>query len=100
MKSFKFFSKPFDPRQYDIEGFTFIGVSPICFDLDGTNSARRYRKMIFMDNINHTAVSANLIYENEEPFHQADVIQIMGNQIFQLPRIPASYVNVTIGTNE
>jgi hypothetical protein len=99
MKSFKFFSKPFDPRQYDIEGFTFIGVSPVCFDLDIANTARRYRKMIYMDNTSNTTLSANIIYEHEEPYHQADVIQIMGNQIFQLPRIPASYINVTVRTN-
>ena len=29
MKPFKFFRTPFNPRQYDVEGFTFIGVSPI-----------------------------------------------------------------------
>ena len=83
-RQFKFFKKPFEPRQYDIEGFTFIGVSPVCFDDD---DPRRYRKMIYMDNRTNTALSANIIYEHEEPYHQADVIQMMGNQIFQLPRI-------------
>ena len=96
MKSFKFFSKPFDPRQYDIEGFTFIGVSPFIVGLDG----RRYRRMIFMDNTNNTALSANLIYEHEEPYHMADVIQLIGDRMFQIPRetdelIP---VNETINT--
>jgi hypothetical protein len=96
MKPFKFFRTPFNPRQYDIDGFTFIGVSPFIVGLDG----RRYRRMIFMDNTNNTALSANLIYEHEEPYHMADVIQLIGDRMFQIPRetdelIP---VNETINT--
>jgi hypothetical protein len=94
MKTFKFFRTLFNPRQYDVEGFTFIGVSPICFDEDDN---RRYRKMIYMCNRNNEALSANIIYEHEEPYHQADVIEMIGNQIFQLPRLPdADYINVTL----
>jgi len=95
MQQFKFLRKPFNPRQYDIDGFTFIGVSPICLHHDYTNNGRRFRKMIYMDNITNEALSANIIYEHEEPYYQADVIQIMGNQIFQLPRVP-EYINVTL----
>ena len=123
IKDFKFFRTPFNPRQYDVEGFTFIGVSPICFeevgsslsdeeimemnqreyerDLDMENEIdervpRRYRYMIYMDNINHTPLSANIIYEHEEPYDMADVIEVRGNQIFQLPRQEAEYINVTL----
>ncbi len=83
ISDFKFFRKPFNPRQYDIEGFTFIGVSPFIIREDG----RRYRKMVYMDDLNRTPISANMIYEHEEPYHQANVIQILGNQIFQIPRV-------------
>jgi hypothetical protein len=96
IKPFKFFRTPFNPRQHDTEGFTFIGVSPFIVGLDG----RRYRRMIFMDNTNNTALSANIIYEHEEPYHMADVIQLIGDRMFQIPRetdelIP---VNETVNT--
>ena len=93
MHQFKFLRKPFNPRQYDIEGFTFIGVSPIKTHEDVQG---RYRTMIFMNNDTRLPLTGNLIHEHEEPFHQADIIQLMGNQIFQLPRVPVEYINVTL----
>jgi hypothetical protein len=93
MKPFKFFRTPFNPRQYDVEGFTFIGVSPIKTHEDVQG---RYRTMIFMNNDTRLPLTGNLIYEHEEPYHQADIIEIMGNQIFQLPRQEAEYINVTL----
>jgi hypothetical protein len=93
MKDFKFFGKRFNPRQYDIGGWTFIGVSPfIINEYDGT----RYRRMIYMCNINQTPITSNIIYENEEPYHQADIIEIRGNQIFQRPRTSVDYITVTL----
>ena len=47
MKPFKFFRTPFNPRQYDLDSFTFIGVSPIKIHEDVQG---RYRTMIFMNN--------------------------------------------------
>jgi negative regulator of sigma E activity len=93
MKPFKFFRTPFNPRQYDVEGFTFIGVSPIKTHEDVPG---RYRTMIFMDNNTRLPLTANLINEHEEAFHQADIIDVRGDQIFQLPRREAEYINVTL----
>jgi len=93
MKTFKFFRTPFNPRQYDVEGFTFIGVSPIKTHEDVQG---RYRTMIFMDNNTRLPLTANLINEHEEAFHQADIIDVRGDQIFQLPRREAEYINVTL----
>jgi len=93
MKPFKFFRTPFNPRQYDVEGFTFIGVSPIKTHEDVPG---RYRTMIFMDNDTRLPLTANLINEHEEAFHQADIIDVRGNQVFQLPRQEAEYINVTL----
>ena len=93
MKPFKFFRTPFNPRQYDVDGFTFIGVSPIKTHEDVQG---RYRTMIFMDNDTRLPLTANLIQEHEEPYHQADIIEIRGDQIFQLPRQEAEYINVTL----
>ena len=93
MKPFKFFRTPFNPRQYDVEGFTFIGVSSIKTHEDVPG---RYRTMIFMDNDTRLPLTANLINEHEEAFHQADIIEIRGDQIFQLPRQEAEYINVTL----
>ena len=94
MKTFKFFRTPFNPRQYDVDGFTFIGVSPIKTHEDVPG---RYRTMIFMDNDTRRPLTGNLIQEHEEPYHQADIIEIRGEQIFQLPRLrEAEYINVTL----
>ena len=93
MKPFKFFRTTFNPRQYDVEGFTFIGVSPIKTHEDVQG---RYRTMIFMNNDTRLPLTGNLIHEHEEPYHQADIIEIRGNQIFQLPRQEAEYINVTL----
>ena len=83
MKPFKFLSKPFNPRDYDFEGFTFIGVSTIHRSIIDT---RPYRIMVYMDNRTNNPILANRIREHEEPYHQADVIEVLGNRIFQLPR--------------
>ena len=94
MKAFKFFRTPFNPRQYDVEGFTFIGVSPIKTHEDVQG---RYRTMIFINNDTRLPLTGNLIHEYEDAFHMADIIEIRGNQIFQLPRLrEAEYINVTI----
>ena len=93
MKPFKFFRTPFNPRQYDVDGFTFIGVSPIKTHEDVQG---RYRTMIFMNNDTRLPLTGNLIQEHEEPYHQADIIEIRGEQIFQLPRQEAEYINVTL----
>ena len=93
MKPFKFFRTPFNPRQYDVNGFTFIGVSPIKTHEDVQG---RYRTMIFMNNDTRLPLTGNLIHEHEEPYHQADIIEIIGEQIFQLPRQEAEYINVTL----
>ena len=90
---FKFFRTPFNPRQYDVDGFTFIGVSPIKTHEDVQG---RYRTMIFMNNDTRLPLTGNLIHEHEEAFHMADIIEIRGNQIFQLPRQEAEYINVTL----
>jgi hypothetical protein len=84
VKTFKFFTKPFNPRDYDIEGFTFIGVSPI---KNSIIDNREYRVMIYMDNRTNTPILANRIRENEEPYNNADIIQVIDNRIYQLPRI-------------
>lgn len=88
MKPFKFLTKAFNPREYDFEGFTFIGVSTIHRNIIDN---RPYRIMVYMDNRTNNPVLANRIREHEEPYNNADIIQVRGNQIFQLPRI-----NVTI----
>ena len=93
MKPFKFFRTPFNPRQYDVDGFTFIGVSPIKTHEDVQG---RYRTMIFMDNDTRLPLTANLINEHEEAFRMADIIEIRGEQIFQLPRSRAEHINVTL----
>ena len=93
MKTFKFFRTPFNPRQYDLDSFTFIGVSPIKFHEDVQG---RYRTMIFMNNDTRLPLTGNLIHEHEEAFHMADIIEVRGNQIFQLPRREAEYINVTL----
>ena len=93
MRPFKFLTKPFNPRDHDFEGFTFIGVSPVKSDIvDG----RPYRIMVFMDNRTNNPIQANRIREHEEPYHQADIIDVRGNQIFQIPRAQAEYINVTL----
>jgi hypothetical protein len=42
--------------------------------------------MVYMDNRTNNPILANRIREHEEPYHQADVIEVLGNRIFQLPR--------------
>jgi hypothetical protein len=93
MKPFKFFTKSFNPRDYDIEGFTFIGVSPIKNDVIDN---REYRVMIYMDNRTNTPILANRIREDEEPYHQADIIQVIDNRIYQLPRRGVENINVIL----
>ena len=93
MKTFKFFRTPFNPIQYEVDGFTFIGFSPIKTHEDVPG---RYRTMIFMNNDTRLPLTGNLIQEHEEPYHQADIIEIRGEQIFQLPRQEAEYINVTL----
>jgi hypothetical protein len=83
VRTFKFLSKPFNPRDYDFEGFTFIGVSTIHRSIIDT---RPYRIMVYMDNRTNSPILANRIREDEEPYHQADVIEVLGNRIHQLPR--------------
>jgi hypothetical protein len=85
VKPFKFFNKSFNPRDYDVEGFTFIGVSIINLDEPG---GVEYRKMIYVNDVDGTPIIANIIYEHDEPYHEADVIDVRGNQIFQVPRRP------------
>jgi hypothetical protein len=49
-----------------------------------------------MNNDTRLPLTGNLIHEHEEAFHMADIIEIRGNQIFQLPRREAEYINVTL----
>ena len=94
MRPFKFFRNFFNPRQYDVEGFTFIGVSPIKTHEDVQG---RYRTMIYMNNDTRQPLNGILTGEDEEAFHMADIIEIRGEQIFQLPRLrEAEYINVTL----
>lgn len=97
MKPFKFFSKPFNPRQYDFEGFTFIGVSPIKNSVvDGSP----YRIMTYVDNRTNIPMRANRIRENEEPYHQADIVELIGERLYRLPRGRLFYLDIQYNNNE
>ena len=93
MKEFKFLSKPFNPRQYDIEGFTFIGVSPIKIN---TIDNRPFRFMVYMNNRTNNPIYANRIREHEEPYNQADIVEVLSNRIYQLPRRGNENINVIL----
>ena len=97
MKPFKFLTKTFNPRDYDFEGFTFIGVSTIHRSII---DSRPYRIMVYMDHRTNNPVLANRIREHEEPYNNADIIELRGNQIFQLPREENITVTLTFTPNE
>ena len=93
MRTFKFFTKAFNPRDYDFDNFTFIGVSPIKNSIiDG----RPYRIMTYMDNRTNNPILANRIWEDEEPYNKADIIDVVGNRIYQLPRTGVENINVVL----
>lgn len=91
IKPFKFFNKPFNPEDYDILDFRFLGVTPIYISDDGIES----RKMIYVFNNNGTIVPAQTIHGDDDAYHRADVFQVNGNQVFLIPRIEESYINVS-----
>ena len=91
MKSFKFFRKSFNTEDYDITDFRFLGVTPIFRDENGRNS----RNMIYVFT-DGTIVPAQIIHDEHDAYHQADVYEVRGNQVFLLPRREAEYINVTL----
>jgi len=88
IKTFKFFRKPFNPEDYDVPNFRFLGVTPI----DQNNR----RTMIFVYNLDGTIVQASLITRDHEAYNYADVYEVRGNQVFLLPRRETEYINVTL----
>jgi hypothetical protein len=91
MKTFKFFRTPFNTEDYDITDFRFLGVTPIFF----TDENRNARKMIYVFT-DGTIVPAQIIHEDHDAFHRADIYDVRGNQVFLLPRQEAEYINVTL----
>lgn len=94
INNFKFFRKPFNTEDYDIQDFRYLGVTPIYFSDDG----RYARKMIYVFT-DGTIVEAQTIHEDHEAYHQADVFEVRGNQVFLLPRSESEYINVTLTFN-
>lgn len=92
MKPFKFFKKPFNTKDYDIENFRFLGVSPITtYELN-----RPSRTMIYVHELNGDIVPANIIYDDHDAYHEADVYDVRGNQVFLRPRQEIDFINVSI----
>lgn len=91
MKTFKFFRTPFNTEDYDINDFRYLGVTPMFL----TDEDRYARKMIYVFT-DGTIVPAQIIYEDHDAYHRADVYDVRGNQVFLLPRQEAEYINVTL----
>ncbi len=91
MKSFKFFRKSFNTEDYDIQDFRYLGVTPLYRNDDGDY----VRKMIYVFT-DGTIVEAQTIREDHEAYHQADIFEVRGNQIFLLPRQDDEYINVRL----
>ena len=91
IKDFKFFRTPFNEEDYDINDFRFLGVTPLFSDDNG----RDVRKMIYVFT-DGTIVPAQLIYEDHDAYHRADIYEVRGNQVFLLPRRKSEYINVTL----
>jgi hypothetical protein len=91
MKPFKFFRKPFNTEDYDITDFRFLGVTPIFLD----NNNRKSRNMIYVFT-DGTIVPAQIIHDDHDAFHRADIFEVRGNQVFLLPRKEQDYINVTL----
>ena len=92
MKDFKFFRKSFNTEDYNINDFRFLGVTPIFSDDNGRDA----RKMIYVFT-DGTIVPAQTIHQDHDAYNRADIFDVRGNQIFQLPRLPdADYINVTL----
>lgn len=49
-----------------------------------------------MDNRTNNPIHANRIREDEEPYHQADIIDVVGNRIYQLPRTGVENINLVL----
>ena len=49
-----------------------------------------------MNNRDHVPVHANRIREDAEPYNHADIIEVIDNRIYQLPRTGGEYINVTL----
>jgi hypothetical protein len=83
IKPFKFFQSPFNHEDYDNPpDFRFLGVTPMYINDDGRES----RKMIFVYSIDGTIVPAQTIHEDDDAYHRADVYEVLGNQVFLIPR--------------
>jgi hypothetical protein len=91
MKTFKFLNPAFNTEDYDIQDFRYLGVTPIYRNDDGINA----RKMIYVFT-DGTIVEAQTIHEDHDAYHRADIFEVRGNQVFQLPRREAEYINVTL----
>jgi hypothetical protein len=91
MKPFKFFRTPFNTEDYDINDFRFLGVTPIFL----TDEDRNARKMIYVFT-DGTIVPAEIIHEDHDAYHRADIYEVRGNQVFLLPRREVEYINVTL----
>jgi hypothetical protein len=91
MKPFKFFRKCFNSEDYDITDFRYLGVTPIFL----TDENRNARKMIYVFT-DGTIVEAQIIHEDHDAYHRADIYDVRGNQVFLLPRQEAEYINVTL----
>lgn len=90
MHPFKFFQKPFNTEDYDITDFRFLGVTPIFTDENGRSS----RNMIFVFT-DGTIVPAQIIHDEHDAFHRADIFEVRGNQVFQIARQSNKYINVS-----
>jgi hypothetical protein len=77
--------------KYDITNFRFLGVTPISFDCNG----RASRKMIYVFT-DGSIVPAQIIHEDHDAYHRADIYDVRGNQVFLLPRRETEYINVTL----
>jgi len=80
MKTFKFL-KPFETEVYDIQEFRFLGVTPIYLNGDGKYA----RKMIYVFT-DGTIVPAQTIFDDHPAYNEADVYEVIGNQVFLIPR--------------
>jgi hypothetical protein len=91
INNFKFFRKPFDTEDYDVEHFRFLGVTPLFSD----DNNRYARKMIYVFT-DGTIVPAQTIHQNHDAYNRADIFDVRGNQVFLLPRQEGEYINVTL----
>jgi len=94
INNFKFFRKPFNTEDYDIQDFRFLGVTPLFSDDNGRDA----RKMIYVFT-DGTIVPAQTIHEDQDAYHRADIYDVRGNQVFLLPRREVEYINVTLTFN-